>query len=207
MWMWLLFVSVSLLFVYTPNLNLVLLVYFTLKTWKRNSQIIPLTHHCGVFDQAEGSEPHQASSSLKRKCSHTLYKTCSPVIESFCLFVVCSGCRVACCSEAWWWKVWRRWRFTTKMKFIRSWREDLPRGGRRPHSWTPTPGKLSSGERSRLWMISVTFTTFYVVWFVYHFPLLCLCEVAPTPSSRSPSTWRRSLWTERSWWRSANSIW
>lgn len=78
------------------------------------------------------------------------------------LFVVCSDCRVVRCSEAWWWRVWRRWRFTTKMKFIRSWREDRPRGGRRPRSWTPTPGKLSSAERSHLWMISVTFTTFYV---------------------------------------------
>lgn len=96
------------------------------------------------------------------RTSSSSYKTCSSAVESFCLFVVCSDCRVVCCSEAWWWRVWRRWRFTTKMKFIRSWREDRPRGGRRPRSWTPTPGKLSSAERSHLWMISVTFTSFYV---------------------------------------------
>ncbi len=37
--------------------------------------------------------------------------------------------------------------------------------------------------------------------------LLYLHAVVPTLCSRSPFTWRRSLWMERSWWRSENSIW
>lgn len=140
-----------LFFSYTPNLKLVCSLILH---WRQKKKFRNYSLNRSLWRVWPLGRIRTSSSSLKLKCNHTLYETCSRVI-SFVLTAVC-------CSEAWWWRAWRRWRFTTKMKFIRSWREDQPRGGRPPRSWTPTPGILSSDERSHLWMISVTFTNFHV---------------------------------------------